>query len=202
MDAAFANGLEVTALHNHFFFDEPKVYFMHIGGHGDPTKLAVGVKAVWDAIKAVRKERPKPAERFGGSIPHGAAGKIDAHAIERITGVKPTVSADGVVKIAIGRSSQMNGVKFTGSMGLASWAAFTGSEDAAAIDGDFAMTADEVQPVLRAMRKAGINVVALHNHMIGETPAYLFTHFWATGPVDTLAEGFKAVLEAHHSAHN
>src|SRR5437870_12003743 len=76
MDAAFANGLEVTGLHNHFFFDEPKVYFMHIGGSGDPEKLAAGVKRIWYAIKKVRAKSAQPATRFAGDIPK--AGTITA----------------------------------------------------------------------------------------------------------------------------
>lgn len=196
MDAAFAHGLEVTALHNHFFFDEPKVYFMHIGGHGDPRKLATGVKAVWDAIKQVRRGNPQPATRFGGPIPQPGEGKIDPEPIERITGLTPSVNPGGVVKVTAGRESEMGGMRFGGSMGLTTWAAFSGSDELAAIDGDFAMTADEVQPVLRAMRENGLHVVALHNHMVGETPAYYFTHFWATGPVEELAKGFKSVLDA------
>jgi len=196
MDAAFAHGLEVTALHNHFFFDEPKVYFMHIGGHGDPEKLAAGVKAVWNAIKQVRKEDPQPAERFAGPVPQPGEGKIDPEPIERLTGIKPSVNPGGVVKVTVGRESEMGGMKFGGSMGLTTWAAFSGSDELAAIDGDFAMTAEEVQPVLRAMRANGLHVVALHNHMVGESPAYYFTHFWATGAVDQLAASFKAVLDA------
>ena len=200
MDAAFAHGLEVTALHNHFFFDEPKVYFMHIGGHGDPEQLAAGVKAVWDAIKQVRQNNPQPANRFGnGPIPKPGEGQIAAEPIERITGLKPSVNPGGVVKISIERKSAMQGMKFGGSMGLTSWAAFSGSDTLAAIDGDYAMTADEVQPVLRAMRANGLHVVALHNHMVGETPAYYFVHFWATGPADKLAASFKAVLDAQAS---
>src|SRR3954471_5396222 len=100
MDAAFANGLEVTALHNHFFYDEPKVYFMHIGGSGEPEKLAAGVKAVWDAIQKVRAAHPEPATRFPGKAP--AAGKMDAAAIEKALGHK-SESAGGVVKVTIGR---------------------------------------------------------------------------------------------------
>src|SRR5438445_7008467 len=86
MDAAFANGLEVTGLHNHFFFDEPKVYFMHIGGMGEPEKLAAGVKAVWDAVKKVRTDHAEPATRFSGKVP--SAGTITAGAIEKILGHK------------------------------------------------------------------------------------------------------------------
>ncbi len=197
MDAAFADGLEVTGLHNHFFYDEPKVYFMHIGGEGDPEKLAASVKAVWDAIKKVRTDRPQPATRFTGEIPK--EGKIDAAAIEKILGHK-SETQQGVVKITIGREGTMHGVKIAGSMGLTTWAAFSGSDDLAAVDGDFIMTAEEVQPVLRALRKAGIHIVALHNHMVGEQPAFYFTHFWGKGSTRQLAQGLKSVLDAQADA--
>jgi hypothetical protein len=197
MDAAFAGGLEVTGLHNHFFYDEPKVYFMHIGGQGDPAKLAAAVKGVWDTIKKVRTERPKPATRFTGEAPKG--GKIDAQAIETILGYK-SESQQGVVKVTVGRDGAMHGVKVSGSMGLTTWAAFSGSDELAAVDGDFIMTAAEVQPVLRALRKAGIHVVALHNHMIGEQPAFYFTHFWSKGPAQELAKGVKSARDAQQQA--
>ncbi len=90
----------------------------------------------------------------------------------------------------------MHGVKVGGSMGLTTWAAFSGSDEFAAVDGDFIMTASEVQPVLRALRKAGIHVVALHNHMVGEQPPFYFTHFWGKGPAKELAQGVKAALDA------
>jgi len=199
MDAAFAHGLEITALHNHFFYDEPKVYFMHIGGHGEPQELARGVKAVWDAIREVRRQRPEPARAFAGEAP-SPGGTIDHAAIGRIIGVEPSVKDGGVVKVSIGREATMHGARFSGSMGLSTWAAFTGSNERAAIDGDFAMTASEVQPVLRALRRVGIHVVALHNHMVGETPAYYFTHFWAKGPAAELARGFRAALDAQREA--
>jgi hypothetical protein len=191
MDAAFAHGLEVTALHNHFFHDEPKVYFMHIGGTGDPEKLAAGVKAVWDAIKQVRSSEATPATRFPGGVP--SAGKVTASLIEEALGHKSETQA-GVVKVTIGREGMMHGVKVGGSMGLTTWAAFSGSDDHAAVDGDFIMTAEEVQPVLRALRKAGIHVVALHNHMTGEKPAFFFTHFWGKGKAADLARGLKSAL--------
>src|SRR5262245_23080858 len=145
MDAAFEHGLEVTALHNHFFFDEPKVYFMHIGGMGEPEKLAQGVKAVWDAVKKVRAEVGEPSQRFDARTPQ--PGTLDADALARILGAKPDTQ-DGIVKFAIGREATMHGTKFAGSMGLTTWCAFSGSDSLAAIDGDFAMTAAEVQPVL------------------------------------------------------
>jgi hypothetical protein len=196
MDAAFAHRLEITALHNHFFFDEPKVYFMHIAGRGDTGRLAAGVKAVWDAVRAVRRASPVPASRFPGQIP--STGSIDADRIGTILGYSATTSA-GVVKVSIGRTATMAGVTFGGSMGLRTWAAFSGSDALAAVDGDFAMTAAEVQPVLRTLRKAGIHIVALHNHMIGENPAYFFTHFWGTGPAADLARGIRAALDAQGS---
>jgi hypothetical protein len=197
MDAAFAHGLEVTALHNHFFHDEPKVYFMHIGGTGEPERLASAVKAVWDAIKAVRAEHATPQRRFVGGTPE--AGTIDAAPIEQILGHKPQVQ-DGVVKVTIGRKGEMHGVEVGGSMGLTTWAAFSGSDELAAVDGDFIMTAGEVQPVLKALRKSDIHVVALHNHMIGERPAFYFTHFWGKGPARTLAEGLRSALDAQRAA--
>ena len=95
IDAAFASGLDVSALHNHFFYDNPKVYFMHIGGHAAPDALAAGVKATWEAIREVRKKAPKPAASFGGTPPR-AGGKLDAEGLGKIIGEKPTVQ-DGVV---------------------------------------------------------------------------------------------------------
>lgn len=197
MDAAFAHGLEVTALHNHFFFDEPKVYFMHIGGMGEPEKLAAGVKSVWDAIKKVRGENAKPATRFPGDSPK--AGTVTAGPIEKALG-KMSDSQGGVVKVTIGRDGMMHGVKVAGSMGLTTWAAFSGIDELAAVDGDIIMTAAEVQQVLRALRKAGIHIVALHNHMAGEQPAVFFTHFWGKGKAEHLANGVKSALDAQKQA--
>jgi hypothetical protein len=194
MDAAFAHGLEVTALHNHFLYDEPRVYFMHIGGHGDAVQLARGVRAMWDAVRQVRSGLAVPARSFPGAAP--TPGEIDAAMIGRIIGQETAVKDGGVVKVTISREAAMHGTPFSGSMGLTTWAAFTGSDELAAIDGDFAMTAGEVQPVLRALRRAGIHVVALHNHMVGEEPAYYFTHFWGKGPAAELARGFRSALDA------
>jgi hypothetical protein len=193
MDAAFQRGLEVTGLHNHFFFDEPKVYFMHIGGTGEPMQLAASVKAVWDAIKAVRAQRPMPASGFGGPTPE--PGTVDADAIAKVVG-QPAPVTDGVAKVTIGREGRMHGHAVGASMGLTTWAAFSGSDALAAIDGDVIMTADEVQPVLRALRQSGLHVVALHNHMLGEQPAFYFVHFWGKGPAAELAQGFRRVLDA------
>ena len=197
MDAAFANGLEVTGLHNHFFYDEPKVYFMHIGGSGEPEKLAASVKAVWDAIKQVRSGHPQPATHFPGET--AKAGTVSAEPIEKVLGHK-SEGQGGVVKVTIAREGTMHGVKVAGSMGLTTWAAFSGSDEFAAVAGDFIMTSHEVQPVLRALRQAGIHIVALHNHMIGEQPAFFFTHFWGKGTTRQLAKGFQSALEAQKKA--
>jgi len=119
--------------------------------------------------------------------------------IEKTLGHK-SETQQGVVKVTIGRDGAMHGVKVGGSMGLTTWAAFSGNDELAAVDGDFIMTAQEVQPVLRALRKAGIHVVALHNHMIGEQPAFYFTHFWGKDRINTLANGIKAALDAQKQA--
>ena len=193
MDAAFAGGLEVSGLHNHFFYDEPKVYFMHIGGEGEPEKMATAVKNVWDAIKKVRANSPQPATKFAGDTPK--AGTITAEKIEKILGQKGESQA-GVVKVTIGREGTMHGMKIGGSMGLTTWAAFSGGDEMAAVDGDFIMTAEEVQSVLRALRKANLHVVALHNHMVGEQPAFYFVHFWGKGSAADLAMGLKSAFDA------
>src|SRR6267378_2548603 len=177
MDAAFTHGLAVTALHNHFFHDTPKVYFMHIGGEGRAETLAAGVKAVWGAIRAVRSIHPQPATSFGGATP--MPGHVDAEAMSKIVG-QPATDSQGVAKITIGRTGTMQGMLVGGAMGLTTWAAFSGSDALAAMDGDFIMTAEEMQPVLHALREARVHIVALHSHMVGERPNFYFTHFWST----------------------
>jgi hypothetical protein len=169
---------------------------MHVGGHGEPAELAKGVKAMWAAIREVRAKSPKPADRFTGPVPQPGEGRIDPKPIERITGLEAAVHPGGVVKVSVGREARMHGATFGASMGLTTWAAFSGADDLAAMDGDFAMSAGEVSPVLRALRKANVHVVALHNHMVGEEPGYYFVHFWSVGPAGDLAAGFKAALDA------
>lgn len=194
MDAAFSHGLAVTSLHNHFVFDRPPAFFMHIGGHGESAEaLAEGVKAMWDAIKTVRKERSMPAERFAGEAPT-ITGSYNVAALEEILGEEGSQNGD-VLKFTFGRTATMHGTSFGASMGLSTWAAFSGNADHAVVDGDFAMTGDEVQPVMHALRDAGIHIVALHNHMIGETPPYYFLHYWGNGKPEALAQGIRAALD-------
>lgn len=193
MSAALDAGLEVTALHNHFFFDEPKVYFMHIAGMGDAKELARGVKAVYDAVDRVRAKEPKPQALFGGRIP--AKSSITPRPIEELLGEKAQTK-DGMAKIVIGRSAQMHGVTMGKAMGVNTWPAFAGSDEQAVVDGDFAMHENELQPVLKAMRDGGINIVAIHHHMTHEKPRYIFLHYWGKGPALELTKTVRAALDA------
>jgi len=197
MDAAFAAGLQVTALHDHFFYDEPRVCFMHVEGTGRPAALAAAVGRVREAIARVRRASARPAPGFGGPAPQ--PGRLSVEPLERALGRAGQVQ-DGVLKVTFGREARMHGARLGASMGLASWAAFSGSDARAVVDGDFGMAAAEVQPVLRALRRADIHVVALHNHMMGEQPATYFAHFWGEGPALNLARGIRAALDEQEKA--
>ena len=193
MSAALNSGLAVTALHNHFFYDEPKVYFMHIGGEGSASNLAVGVRRCFDTVKEVRAADPTPATRFGPSIP--ATNSITAKNIEQILAVKGQ-SKDGMFKAVIGRKTKMPcGCEVGKEMGVNTWAAFAGADDNAVVDGDFAVQEDELQPVLKTLRAADINIVAIHQHMTHETPRILFLHYWGRGQAELLAKSIKAALQ-------
>ena len=194
MDTAFARGLEITGLHNHFIFDRPPVYFMHLQGNGSPEQVGGAIKAVWDAIKAVRKGNPQPLDRFPGGVPE-QTGKFDVPALEKILGVKAEDNKR-TIKFTFPRTGTMDGVPVGGSMGLTTWVSFSGNSKQAIADGDFIMTGEEVQPVMRALRKAGIHIVALHNHMIGEQPPFYFLHFWGKGAPENLAQGLKTAMAA------
>ena len=198
MDAAFEAGLAVTALHNHFFFDDPKVYFMHIGGEGSPGQLARGVRAMLDRVKQVRSAAPQPAKTFSPeALPENSS--LTGAALAEIIGSKPA-EKDGMVKFTIGRSVRMPcGCEATKEMGVNTWAAFYGSDDRAVVDGDFATYNGELQPVLRSLRAAKINVVAIHHHMEGETPRVIFLHYWAVGPARQLAQGVRSALDAQQA---
>jgi len=197
MSAALENGLTITALHNHFFYDDPKVYFMHIGGEGEAGKLATGVRAAFDAVGKIRAANAKPTEGFGGPV-IAAENSISAEPLEEILGMKGTAK-DGMFKISVGRDVEMDcGCKVGGAMGVASWAAFGGSDDAASVDGDFAVTAAELQPTLKSLRSNGINIVAIHNHMTAEKPQIIFFHYWGKGKAGELAKAVKAALQIAH----
>jgi hypothetical protein len=194
ISAAFAHGLEVTALHNHFFFDDPKVYFMHLGGSGKVADLAAGVKAVWDSVKQTRASHPTVAHQFVvGSLP--TTSSITAAPLEKIIGMASQQSA-GMVKFTIGREVRMGDGGVAGKeMGVATWAAFAGTDDNAVVDGDFATTTAELQPALKSLRADGINIVAIHSHMSDDNPHLFFFHYWGRGKAADLASSVKKALD-------
>ena len=192
MSAAFENGLDVTALHNHFFYDEPKVFFMHIAGEGAPDALAKGVKASLDKVKEIRDAHPQPSRTFGQALP--AQNTITAEPLAALLGVKGEAK-DGMFKAVIGRKVKMEcGCEAGKEMGVNTWAAFAGSDDNAIVDGDFVVEEKELQPVLKSLRRSGVNIVAIHHHMSGEEPRMLFLHYWGRGPAADLARAVTAAI--------
>jgi len=190
MSAALGEGLEVTALHNHFLGDQPKVLFMHIAGTGEEATLA---RAVGQVLKKMAETAPGNAETPKTEI-DPAKTSLDPKKIEAILGV-PGSLGSGVYKVVVGRTTRMHGHEMGAAMGVNTWAAFAGSDDRAVVDGDYAMLESELQGVLRALRRAGINVVAIHQHMAGEEPRILFLHYWGVGRTEDLARGLRAALD-------
>jgi len=193
MSSLLEHGFEVTALHNHFFWEEPRVFFMHIHGHGKAVELANQIKPAIDLIghakPAESGSNQKPATEKQGTLDTDRIAKIVGHAGEQ-TGP--------VYKITLGRDDldvKEMGAKINARMGLNTWAAFVGSNDDAAIAGDIAMLESEVTPTLKAFRSNGLDVVAIHHHMINSRPVIIFLHYWGRGPADKLATGFKAAVD-------
>ncbi len=190
MLAALDHGLEVTALHNHFLWDTPRVMFMHVGGMGDVAKLAAGVSAVFDTL-----------ERTAGGHGETPSAAIDPRATQLDTGVLATTlghagtMGGGVYKVVVGRTVRMHGMEVAGAMGVTTWAAFAGTDARAVVDGDFAVLEDELQDVLKTLRHGGIDVVAIHQHMTGEAPRMLFLHYWGVGSARALATTLRAALD-------
>ena len=194
ISVALGNGLSVTALHNHFFFDHPKVYFMHIEGQGTTEQLATAVRKLYDKIKEVRATNPEPKDAFGGTaLPE--KNSISAEPLNKVFGMSGEVN-NGMVKFTIGHAATMHGVKIDNAMGVNTWMAFAGSDDNAVVDGDFAVTEDELQSALKAIRVGGINIIAIHSHMTHEQPRILFFHYWGRGPAKKLAEAIQGALLA------
>src|SRR5204863_5237152 len=196
MSAALDNGLSVTALHNHVFFDHPKVFFMHIEGEGSVEQLAGAVKKMYGAVKAVRGPDPNPAESFkmaekAPSLPE--KNSISAEPLDKIFGAQGEAK-DGMVKFTFGRPATMHGVKIDNTMGVNTWAAFAGTDDNALVDGDFAVTEDELQAVLKSLVKQKIYIVAIHQHMTHEQPRMMFLHYWGRGRAKDLAESIKGAF--------
>jgi hypothetical protein len=201
MSALLDNGLEVTALHNHFFFENPRIFYMHVHGHGKADDLARMAKP---AVDLIGHGSPQHQSTISGGRSNIAAGQIDAAKIAKLVGHEGEQSGP-VYKITIGRDDinlKEMGAPINVRMGLNTWAAFYGSDANAEIAGDVAMLGTEVTPVLKALRANGLDVVAMHNHMIGGQPPIYFLHYWGTGPAEKLATGFKAALAelGSHSA--
>ena len=192
MSALLENGVEVTALHNHFFWDEPRMFYMHVHAHGKPADLARKVKPALDLI-GKGASRPAAAPAAPAAAP---ATTIDTAKLAQIVGTQGEQTG-AVYKITIGRDdlkvTEM-GAPINARMGLNTWAAFVGTNENAAVAGDVAMLANEVQPVLKALRKNGLDVVAIHHHMTGTQPTVYFLHYWGTGPAEKLATAFKAAV--------
>jgi hypothetical protein len=190
MGVALDSGLAVTALHNHFSGESPRVMFLHIDGMGDEVTLAAAVGKVFARI---RDSSRAGASRLGERI-DPARSTLDPAKIEKVLGVKGE-SRDGVYKVVVGRTARMPGGDVGGAMGVNTWAAFTGSDARAVVDGDFAVLESELQDVLKSLRHAGIDVVAIHNHMTGEDPRIVFLHYWGIGPAADLSRGVRAALD-------
>ncbi len=189
MSVALDNHLEVTALHNHFFWETPRVMFMHIGGMGPEEQLATAVGKVFAKLKETSGGKGQvPKADIDPAKTTLSPGKIDA-----VLGQKGDLQ-DGVYKLVFGRQTKMHNHEMGNAMGVNTWAAFAGSDDQAVVDGDFAMLESELQAVLKTLRGAGLYIVAIHQHMTGETPRVLFLHYWGVGRTEDLARGLKAAL--------
>jgi hypothetical protein len=193
MSALLTNGLEVTALHNHFLFESPRIFYMHVHAHGKAADLAKMAKPAVDLIGHGSSQHARSVTGGNNDI---SAGQLDTAKIAKLVGHEGDQTGP-VYKITIGRDDihmQEMGATINARMGLNTWAAFFGSDANAEIAGDVAMLAPEVTPVLKALRANGLNVVAIHNHMMGAEPTVYFLHYWGRGPADKLAAGFKAAL--------
>lgn len=178
--------IEVTALHNHFLGEEPRILFMHIHGMGDADTLARGIHSALS-----KTATPAPVSGATSTPPPA----LDTKKIEEIIG-HPGQASGGVFKITIGRPGVIaDGIEVTSTMGLNSWAGFVGTNERAHVAGDVAMTTGEVNRVIRALRSGGIDVVAVHNHMLDEQPRIIFLHYWGTGPAEKLAQIVRAAFD-------
>jgi len=193
MSALLDNGLEVTALHNHFFFESPRIFYMHVHGHGKAADLARKAKP---AVDLLGRDSPRHQSSVTGGNSKISAGQMDTAKLARIAGHEGEQNG-AVYKITVGRNDlklKELGATINSRMGLNTWAAFFGNDANAEIAGDVAMLAPEVTPVLKALRANGLAAVAIHHHMTGTQPTVYFVHYWGTGPAEKLAAGFKAAL--------
>lgn len=202
MSALLDHGLEVTALHNHFFWDEPRMYYMHVHGHGTTESLARDVKPALDLIGHVKSPPVASSAQKGEEKPQtavqGGSSNLPVKDLDQILGRTGELNG-AVYKVTVAREdinvTEM-GARINSRMGLNTWAAITGSDANAMIAGDVAMREAEVLDVLKALRKNDLEVVAIHQHMFGTNPNVIFLHYWGKGEAKKLASGFKAALDA------
>lgn len=206
--AAQANGLEIGAIHNHFFYEEPRIFYMHLHGMGTPADLArqfaaaIGGTKLFPANQPVSSPTPPTAQTGNNATPAMPAvqtGKelFDLPALDGIVKTKGVVNGP-TYKYTIGRDDLTvmdMGAEMTAAIGLNTWASFTGKQADAHIAGDVAMLEGEVNRVIKALRQHNIEVVALHHHMLSEEPRMIFLHYYGRGPATTLAQGFRAALD-------
>jgi hypothetical protein len=186
-------GLTITAIHNHFVRNHPNVMYMHLGGSGSTESMAQKAKAVLDKVKEVRGADPSQGTASNESLQN----TMDTKRLDEILGHKAEMSK-GVYKYTIGRPDVKlteHGVPVTTFLGFNTWAAFQGSADKAAVAGDFTMLENEVAPVIKALVENGIEVVAVHNHMVHEQPRIFFLHYWGIGNAEALGKGLRAALD-------
>lgn len=184
-------GLTVTAIHNHFVRDKPHVMYMHIGGMGTEDKLATAVKAVFNKVSEIRGGNPADGSK------DEVTNTLDTNKLDEIIGSKGEMSR-GVYKHTIGRPDvnlKDHNTEVSTFLGFNTWAAWQGTAERAAVAGDFAMLEDEVAPVIKALVENGIEVVAVHNHMVHEEPRIFFLHYWGVGPAEELARGLREALD-------
>ena len=187
LSVALDSGLEVTALHNHFLGESPRIMFMHVGGSGALDRMAGAIGKVLARIR-------EPGVPLPSADIDPSQTRLDVEKIAGVLGHRGDLSG-GVYKVTIGRTARMHGHVVGGAMGVNTWAAFAGSDERAMVDGDFVMTEAELQPVLKALRRADLLIVAIHQHMTGEEPRLMFLHYWGIGPADGLAKGVRAALD-------
>jgi hypothetical protein len=191
MAKLLAEGVEVTALHNHLLRSNPPTYFMHVAGRGDPAQLARNVRAALEETRTPFDIKP-PAEAAANS-----GFSFDTAKVEAAIGFKGRANG-GVYQFGIPRadSIKMQDMDVPPAMGTSIAINFQPiGEGRAAITGDFVALADELQPLIKALRENGIEVTAIHNHMVGEEPRAFFVHFWANDDAVKLADGLHAALK-------
>lgn len=184
-------GLTISAIHNHFVRNHPNVMYMHIDGKGTVEKLSANVKAIFDKVKAVRGKDPKEGKA------DSVVNTINVAHLDSMIGAKGEMSK-GVYKYTIGRPDvqlQEHGIPVSTYLGFNTWAAWQGTPEKAAVCGDFTMLENEVAPVIKALVENGIEVVAVHNHMVYEKPRIFFLHYWGVGAADQLAKGLRTALD-------